>query len=221
VFYHNFLRNDSPPLVPKFLSHGKVYVDEARGVEYESVTTILGRHYKKGLARWRAKVGESEANRISKQAGGRGTAIHRLIERYLSNEPNYLEGGMPYEIHQMQQLRPILLDRVGEIYGIESKLCSDLLGTAGTMDLACKWQGVPSVVDFKTSLRPKEESQIESYFVQAATYGVMASARMGINIERIVVIIAVDHDQPQIFEKSILKYLDKVQKIFVNGNPHP
>ena len=48
-----------------------------------SVTTILGETKdKSGLEKWRKKVGEVEADRISNLSMSRGTIMHRLIELY-------------------------------------------------------------------------------------------------------------------------------------------
>lgn len=48
-----------------------------------SVTTILGQTKDmSGLARWRKKVGEVEADRISTLSMNRGTVMHRLMELY-------------------------------------------------------------------------------------------------------------------------------------------
>ena len=48
-----------------------------------SVTTILGETKdKSGLEKWRKRVGEKEADRISNLSMSRGTIMHRLIELY-------------------------------------------------------------------------------------------------------------------------------------------
>ena len=48
-----------------------------------SVTTILGETKdKSGLDKWRKRVGEAEADRISNLSMSRGTIMHRLIELY-------------------------------------------------------------------------------------------------------------------------------------------
>lgn len=48
-----------------------------------SVTTVLGQTKDmSGLAKWRKRVGEKEADRISNLSMSRGTIMHRLIELY-------------------------------------------------------------------------------------------------------------------------------------------
>lgn len=53
-----------------------------RGV-YPSVSTVLSETGdKSGLEKWRAKVGEEEATRITEAAAERGRMMHSIIESY-------------------------------------------------------------------------------------------------------------------------------------------
>ena len=69
----------------------RVYVNAA-GVGYPSATTVLGVLNKDSINKWRERVGEEEADRISKQASTRGTKIHTLTEAYLKNEEVDFDG---------------------------------------------------------------------------------------------------------------------------------
>lgn len=64
---------------------GGRYYDTPKGY-YPSVTTVLGILSKKGIAEWRRRVGEAEANRISTQAARRGTEVHQMCEDYVNND---------------------------------------------------------------------------------------------------------------------------------------
>lgn len=66
-----------------------------------SVTTVIGcTADKSGLDEWRKRVGEAEADRISKLSMNRGTIMHRLIELYKSQT-----GGTPIErLAQLEDL---------------------------------------------------------------------------------------------------------------------
>lgn len=181
---------------------------------FPSVTTVLSEKLsKQSLNEWRARVGEQEADRISKLARDRGTAVHNICERYILNE-DYKSGVMPTDMHTFLQIKPYLDLNLGSIYGIEAPLYSSKLKTAGRTDLLAGWQGVNSVVDFKTSRNPKKEEYIESYFLQATCYSLMAEERTGLKFPQIVVVIAVDHEDPQIFVKNRNQYVDKVLEIF-------
>ena len=71
-----------------------------------------------------------------------------------------------------------------------------------------------SIVDFKTSRKLKEERYIESYFLQASCYAMMANERLGTAINQLAIIIAVDHEEPQIVVKRVSDYMKKVIDIF-------
>ena len=86
----------------------EIFVDATLedGTKLPSVTTVLGAQKKQGIMEWRKRVGEAEANRISKQATGRGTNVHTLCERYLNNEP--LGDVMPDAVEMFRSLKPLL-----------------------------------------------------------------------------------------------------------------
>ena len=57
-----------------------------------SVTTVLGQTKdQSGLDKWRKKVGDVEADRISTLSMNRGTIMHRLIELYKATSGNASE----------------------------------------------------------------------------------------------------------------------------------
>jgi genome maintenance exonuclease 1 len=181
---------------------------------FPSVTTVLGEKLSKGgLEEWRARVGEKEAARITKLATDRGTAVHSICERYVLNQ-EYRSGVMPTDMHAFLQIKPYLDLNLGSIYGIEAPLYSRRLRTAGRCDLLAGWQGVNSIIDFKTSRRLKKEEYIESYFLQATCYSLMAEERTLLKFPQIVIVIAVDHEDPQIFVKQRDQYVEKVLEIF-------
>jgi hypothetical protein len=100
------------------------------------------------------------------------------------------------------------------VYGLEVPLWSKRLGTAGRTDLLAGWLGVNSVIDFKTSKRKKEEEDIQSYFLQATVYSLMAEELTEYKFPQIVVAIAVDHEDAQVFVKNRDQYVDKVLEVF-------
>jgi hypothetical protein len=153
---------------------GKRYYVLPNGEKFRSVTTVLdGAMDKTALYEWRKKVGEEEANKISTQAARRGTAVHSIAERYVLNEENYLRGAMPSGIDAFKGVQTLLDNHVDNILGIELPLYSVALKTAGRCDLIAEFDGVPSVIDFKTSRKLKKEEWIESYFLQTTVYSMM------------------------------------------------
>ena len=113
---------------------GKRYYTLEDGTRLPSVTTVLGAQKKEGIMAWRKRVGEAEANRISKQATGRGTNVHTLCERYLNNDS--LGDIMPDAVEMFRSLKP-LLNRIDNIHYQECALWSKQLGMAGRVECFC------------------------------------------------------------------------------------
>ena len=62
--------------------NGKRQYITPEGDSYPSVTTVLSILSEESIAKWKARVGEDEANKISTRASRRGTAVHELVEKY-------------------------------------------------------------------------------------------------------------------------------------------
>ena len=205
-----------PKLSRKNIDGKRVYVNE-NGEKYPSVTSVLSVRGKKGILEWRQRVGSEEANKISNKASTRGTRIHKLCETYLLNEE--LPELSPLDLDTWKKFRPIV-ERIDNIHFVEPFLYSNHLGMAGQCDCIAEFDGKLSVIDFKTSRRLKKHEQISNYFAQCAAYAVMYEELTGIAINRTVVLIAVDGEDPQIFvEKrdSYVDYLIESKQMFLNG----
>jgi hypothetical protein len=166
---------------------------------YPSVTTVLSILSADHIEAWKKKVGEEEAAKISYRASSRGTAVHSIIEKYVENDPDYKSGFMPNVIESFQSVKSILDSRVGRIFGQELALYSDHLGLAGRVDCVAEFDGVLSIIDYKTSRKIKKKSWIENYFIQETAYAIMFEERTGIPINNLVTIIAVDNEDSQVF----------------------
>jgi genome maintenance exonuclease 1 len=210
-FLHSFV---TVPAIERVEIDGVRHYRTPEG-DFRSVTSILGERLDKtGLIEWKERVGEEEANKISTQAANRGTAIHALAEAYLLNNKDWKRGAMPVNLDTFSKIRPILDLNIGSVYGIEIPLYSAKLKTAGTCDFLGGYGGINSVVDFKTSRRIKDESHILSYFLQATAYSLMAEELTDLKFPQIVVIIAVDHEEPEVFIKKRDEYVDTVFRVF-------
>ena len=190
-----FIHHDIPKLLRSTSSDGTRVYETPSGSAYPSVTTVTGLHSAKGIAEWRARVGNEEANRISGRASARGTRIHQYCEDYLRG--NIFEADM-FDLQMFNSIKP-LLDQVDNIHCLETPLWSDFLQVAGTVDCIAEFQGKLSVIDFKTSSKPKDRDDIHNYFMQTAAYAVAFEERTGIPIGRLVIIMAVDNDDPRWF----------------------
>lgn len=191
--------------------NGKRYYIAPSGRRLPSVTTFLSHFKKDSILAWRRKVGEEEANKISGKAARRGTKFHSLMESYLGNEKGFLthKDVMP-DMHYSFKLMQPLVDRIDNIHYIETMLYSETLGLAGQVDCIAEFDGVPSVIDFKTSNKIKKEEWITNYFEQCTCYSLMYEEMTGIKAKQIVVLIAVDGEQPQCFIKQRKDYMPEL-----------
>lgn len=169
------------------------------GVNLPSITTVLSILSRDSIAKWRARVGEEEANKISTRASGRGTRVHEIIEKYMNNEEDYKDGYTPDIIQSFLDVKHILDNRIGTVYAMEAPLYSNHLGVAGRVDCIAEFDGKLSVIDFKTSMKPKKLDWIKNYFMQESAYAIMWEERTGQPITQLVTIISVDDHEPQVF----------------------
>ena len=169
------------------------------GVNLPSITTVLSILSRDSIAKWRKRVGEEVANQISTRASGRGTRVHEIIEKYIDNDPNFKDGYTPDIIQSFLAVQNILDDRIGDVYAQEAPLYSNHLGVAGRVDCVADFDGKRSIIDFKTSMKPKKLDWIKNYFMQESAYAIMWEERTGQPITQLVTIISVDNADPQVF----------------------
>ena len=193
------------------LPNGKRSYTLPDGSSVPSVTTVLGAMKKKAIMEWRKRVGEEEANRISKKATGRGTNVHKICENYLNNEKDYLKGIMPDAIEMFHSIKPYL-NKINNIHYQEQALWSAQLQMAGRVDCIAEYEGVLSVIDFKTSRKVKSHEDIEDYFWQTSAYALMYEELVGIPIHDLVIIMAVEDNKPLIFKQKTEDHIDGLVK---------
>ena len=163
-----FIHHDFPKLERDTSPDGTRVYKTPSGRAYPSVTTVTSLHNAEGIAKWRARVGAEEANRISSKASARGARIHSLCEAYLRNErcePDIFDKELFGSIEQW-------LGDIDNIHALEDPLYSDYLQVAGTVDCIAEFQGKLSIIDFKTASKPKDRDDIYNYFMQTAAYSV-------------------------------------------------
>ena len=189
--------------------NGKRHYVTPEGELYPSITTILGEFSKASIQAWRERVGETEANKISGKASRRGTSVHSVCEAYIKNEDGYLDGQTPNIVELFKTIEPFL-ERIDNVHGVELALYSDHFGVAGRTDLVAEFDGVLSVIDYKTSNKLKKKNWCESYFAQGAFYGIAYEERTKIPVSQVVIIIAVDEEHPQLFVEKRDDWIDKI-----------
>jgi len=196
LFIH--IQHDIPKLDRVTLPDGKRTYQTPSGKSYPSITTVTGLLSKQAIMEWRDKVGHEEATKITTRASKRGTSLHSLCEKYLSNEdvaPTYMEkemwGTVVPELHNINNIRCL-----------ETGLYSDHLEVAGTVDCIAEYKGKLAVIDFKTSRKVKKREWISNYFMQCAAYSVAFEELTGIPVPNLVVIMGVDDNPVHVFEEK-------------------
>jgi genome maintenance exonuclease 1 len=164
------------------------------GKKYPSMTTVLQLMTAEGIAKWRARVGEEVANKISVQAARRGTLMHKLCEDYVNNEKIDTDALMPLDYQNFNALKEQMDKHFGKVYGQEIALYSDFLEMAGRVDCIAEYKGKLSIIDYKTARKAKKRENIKNYFMQAAGYAVMYEEIFKQPINQLVILMSVDHE---------------------------
>ena len=205
----NHIGVDIPEVSTKNVNRKRFYV--ARDGElYPSITTVLSVRSREGLAAWRKRVGNDVANYISRTAAARGTQVHKMCEDFLNNEEVVQENHEFLPWCLFSQLKPVLEQKLNNIYAQECGLWSDKYRVAGRVDCIAEWDGIPSIIDFKTSRSQRNDEYNESYYIQASAYAEMFEERTGTPIEQIVILVVTEDGQVQEFVKKKHDYLPKL-----------
>ena len=175
---------------------GGRYYETPSGAKYPSVTSVTRLHNLESIQAWKDKVGEEEANKISRRALARGNTIHSLAEKYLLNEGDKSDDFTRSDFGQMIPY----LNKINNIHCLETQLYSDHLQTAGTVDCIGEYDGKLTVIDFKTSAKLKKREWVKDYFMQCSAYAVMYEERTGTPIERLLLIINVEDEGVQLID---------------------
>ena len=214
MFLHKPPTKDLPPLKAKTSDVGRFYTNLETNESYPSITTVLGAQSKQGILEWKKRVGEDVANHISNQAATRGTAVHNMVEDHLNNinvdeVEKYKKQFLPRMMFNV--LKPELT-KINNIRLQEAAMYSSDYTVAGRVDCIGEYDGVLSVIDFKTSTKEKSEDWIENYFVQGSAYSQMYKEHFGEEVPQIVILITTEQGTTQVFKKNPYDYLEKLKQ---------
>ena len=184
-----------------------------------SITSVTSHYNKETFKKWRQRVGEEEANRITKRATTRGTRVHTLVENYLLNKEVEYDQPLPKMLFVQAKKT---LGNINKIYALEKSLYSKELGVAGTVDCIAEYTGESgepelAIIDFKTAEKPKPKEWIENYFVQAAAYACMFYELTDIPVKKLVIIMTCENGEVEVYEeynkqhymKLLVQYIQK------------
>jgi len=179
-----------------------------------SVTTILSKTQsedkRRKLDEWRERVGYQEAAKITQRSALRGTEMHYVLENYILGQ-GYLNLSPEGSEARLMAHRVVEgLPEVDIIYGSEVSLAYEDRW-AGSTDVVCRFDGEPTILDFKQSNKPKREEWIEDYKYQIAAYSLAHKKNYG-DIKRGLIAMCTPDLVFQrfvILEDELLEYEDK------------
>ena len=162
-----------------------------------SVTTILDKtkteESKAALENWRKNVGHSRAQQITTEAANRGTRMHSYLENYVIDGAIKERGSNPFSWASHAMAEVVIkegLVNVDEYWGVEVPLYFPEV-YAGTTDLVGVHKGVPAILDFKQSNKPKKDEWITDYKLQLAAYALAHNEIHGTDINKGVILVCV------------------------------
>ncbi len=194
-----------------------------------SVTTILSatqtEEKKASLARWQAKVGKNEADRVMQQAASRGSNMHLFLEKFILGQGH---DDLTEEGKTAKSMAQTVIDKglgdLQEIWGSEVTLWyPDLY--AGATDLVGVYDYEDSIIDFKQSNKPKRREWIDDYFMQLAAYAMAHNQIYDTQISQGVILMCTPDNYFQKFQikgkefkEYKYKFLERVDKYYKDKN---
>ncbi len=195
----NHVNIDLPSLNKETID-GVRYYDVPGNAKLVSITSITSWINREIFREWRARVGNEQADKVTKAATSRGTDMHTLTEYYLKNE----------ELPEVQPLSEFLFKQ--SMYSLQ-------LGIAGTVDCIAEYNGELAIIDFKSSKKPKPRKWIDHYFVQCAAYACMLYELTNIPVKKFVILMSCENGECVVYEeynkKKYIKLLSEYIREFV------
>jgi len=185
-----------------------------------SITSVTSFYNREVFRKWRQRVGDAEANRITKESTTRGTDYHEAAQAYLENRELDWNNYLPLTEFMFKSTKPYL-DKIGTIHAIERTLYSEYLGLAGRVDCIAEYDGELAIIDLKTAKKIKPEKWVEQYFVQETAYACMYYELTGIAVDKLITIMVTPEGDVHVYDKrnksDYIKLLVNYVKEFVEN----
>ena len=194
------------------------YYETDKGKIYPSITTMIHAFPNPGIERWKSNTPNHEE--IGKSSMAVGTKLHELAENYLNNvTPSpYLDNTFeknPTELFEV--LKPHLDEHINNIHATETKLYSDSLELAGTVDLVAEYDGELSIIDFKNSRKPKTPSYMKQskYYEQGSAYSQMWKECTEMNVKQVVILVVSWDNKVRPFKVNVDEYMSSLWDMII------
>ena len=184
-----------------------------------SITTVIHHFTPDGIKQWRENMGEDVANYIMRTSSIRGTRVHKLVDSFLSNESlaNITREYGVTAVGLFNLMRPAL-ERISNIVAVEKRVYSTdpAIMVAGTTDCVADYEGILSIIDFKTSSKMREQDTIDSWMIQATFYALAWECLTGQKISQLVIICATEDGQTEVFKSEPSEYVERLKKLIAD-----
>jgi len=182
------------------------------GIRYPSVTTVLSSEPKSAIIAWKESMGAVKADKETKRCADRGTAVHDMLEKYVNNDPDYINGHTTQNVKLFNRTK-LALKKVDNVRIQEVALYSNMLKLAGRVDCVAEHNGILSIIDFKTSTKFKPLELVGDYMLQCTAYAIMYNEMFGTAIDNIVIIIGVEKEiVPTVYTDKIDAHIEPLLK---------
>jgi hypothetical protein len=200
---------------PEFAKRAKAHTvyKLADGTRVPGTTTITGLLAKPALIKWANNLGLEgiDSNKYVDAAATVGTLAHEMVEAYLRKERLDLTLYSPDDIKRARRafrkfvvwsksvnLRPLFLER---------PMVSEMQRFGGTIDFYGDRNGVPTLIDFKTS-----KALYPEHLLQVAAYALLLHSN---DFEvRDVYILRIGRDEGEGFEERKVDQIGKRWELF-------
>tara|TARA_B100000989_G_scaffold275172_1_gene234528 strand:+ start:7865 stop:8551 length:687 start_codon:yes stop_codon:yes gene_type:complete len=219
-----------PKSIRAYYNGKRIY--DVNNQKLPSVTTILSAtqpaEKRESLQRWRDSVGAAAAEKITREATNRGSAMHDFLEKFCLGKLNLdLLGDNSLERQMADQIiENGLRNKVSEIYGVEATLFYPNK-YAGAADLICNYEGKNSIIDFKNSSQLRKDEWNTDYYLQLSAYQMAHNKVYGTDIDQGVILVCtkdlmfqrfvIDSVRLKNYQEIFLRKVDEYYKMQLNN----
>ena len=213
MFNHLTINFDFPKLEEVKVNGQRYY--KVENDLFPSVTTILSIQNNEGLQKWRERMGEEVANFESRRAANRGNDFHKICETYLNNQniSEYRKNVLSYGLFNLVKNE---IERIDNIHGLATPLHSTKYKIAGRTDCIAEFDGMLSIIDFKSANRARTDDMLETHSIQETAYAKMWEELTNIPIEQIVTIVACENGDSQTVINKPAYFLKQLEECIEN-----
>lgn len=205
-FTHKILK------IPKCtISPDHLYITEKNN-KYKSVTQMIQNTKSEedvaSIQKWRDSVGHSVADFIFRTSAKIGKETHILNENYLNNLQTNDDFLLLSHAHHQNFIA--YLNKIDNIYGTEVKMYSDSMRLAGTADCIAEYDGVLSIIDYKTKRSSQRKEWLNDYFLQATAYSEMLKEHTQKQAEQLVILVSSEKNTMQEFTSKPIHHIQEL-----------